>query len=350
MARRRLSPTVTTAAANVPRAEHSGQNTAIKATGASAPIARVAGDAAESAALAEVTREVTRARETGRLVIELPLEEIAPDYLTRDRIPVEDEEMAALRASIRIHGQRTPVEVTPLGAESAGRSALPYGLISGWRRLAALKSLFAETGDARFATIQALIRRPENAQSAYVAMVEENEIRVGLSHYERARVAALAVQRGIFETEKTALLALFATASRPKRSRIRSFLEIYHALDAHLRFPAHLPERLGLRLVDMIRAGQTEEVAKALARCEPQTPEAELEVLERLLRPASSAKPTRDTEPQSDRILPDVTLEQTLNGSTLTLKFKGKGVTPELAGEVRAAVLRLRALTEMEKP
>ena len=119
----------------------------------------------------------------------------------------------------------TAQEVTPV------RGALPYGLISGWRRLAALKALHAETGEARFATVQALVRRPETAADAYVNMVEENEIRLGLSHYERARVAARATERGIFESEKKALLALFATASRAKRSRIRAFLDIYHALD-----------------------------------------------------------------------------------------------------------------------
>jgi ParB family transcriptional regulator, chromosome partitioning protein len=341
MARRRLSPTVTALVKNVPHAEHLEEGTALKGSFTPAPIARVAGDAAESAALAEVAREVTQARETGRLVIELPLKEIAPDYLTRDRIRVEDEEMAALRASIQTHGQRTPIEVTPL--ETAGENSLPYGLISGWRRLTVFKRLYAETGEMRFATIQALIRRPENAQAAYVAMVEENEIRVGLSYYERARVAALAVRRGIFETEKAALLALFATASRPKRSRIRSFLEIYHALDAHLRFPARLPERLGLKLVEVIRAKRTEEITEALARGDPQTPEAELEILEHQLHPAATKPRIRDLESQYDEILPDVTLKQSLNGTTLTLKFNGKGVTPTLAAEIRSVLLRLQA-------
>lgn len=340
MARRRLTPQIAapTDTENVPRAEHLAS--VLKPSLAAAPIARVAGEAAESAALAEVAREVMQARETGRLVVELPLGDIAPDHLMRDRIPVEDEEMVALRTSIRAHGQRTPIEVTPLGAGTSG-SALPYGLISGWRRLAALKALFAETGDVRFATIQALIRRPESAQAAYVAMVEENEIRVGLSHYERARVAALSVKRGIFETEKSALLSLFATASRPKRSRIRSFLEVYHALDAQLRYPAHIPERLGLRLVDLIRAGRTEDITQALGDSDPQTPEAELEVLERLLQ-SPVTKPARDPEPPaSDQILPDVMLEQSLSGCTLTLKLKGRGVTPELAVEIRTALLRL---------
>jgi ParB family transcriptional regulator, chromosome partitioning protein len=338
MARRRLSPPVDTPT-NVPRAEHSREGTTLTTSFAKAPIARVAGDAAESAALAEVTREVTLAREAGRLVVALPLEQIAPDYLTRDRIPVEDEEMAALRTSIRIHGQRMPIEVTPLG--TAGGSTLPYGLISGWRRLTAFKSLHDETGEARFSTIQALIRRPENTRAAYVAMVEENEIRVGLSHYERARVAALAVKRGIFETEKAALLALFATASRPKRSRIRSFLEIYHALDAHLRFPAQLPERLGLKLVELIRADRTEEITKALVAGDPRTPEAELEILERQLQPLSAKSPVRDVEPEPDQILPNVSLEHSFTGTTLTLRLKGKGVTAAFAAEVRRALLEL---------
>ena len=128
--------------------------------------------------------------ESGRLVLDVGLDAIAPDHLVRDRLPAEDADMEALRESIRAHGQRTPVEVTPL------QGALPYGLISGWRRLAALRALHAETGDPRFATVQALVRRPETAAAAYVSMVEENEIRLGLSQYERARVAAIAAERG----------------------------------------------------------------------------------------------------------------------------------------------------------
>ena len=149
--------------------------------------------------------------------------------------------------------------------------ALPYGLLSGWRRLAALKALHAETGDPRFATVQALVRRPETAADAYVAMVEENEIRLGLSQYERARVAARAAARGVFADEEAALRALFATASRPKRSRIRAFVALYHGLDAALSFPAAIPERLGLALVERLREGRGPAIAAALATAAPAT-------------------------------------------------------------------------------
>ena len=294
MARRRLAPT-----ALVPHAEHPSADTPplplLSRPDPNAPIARVAADAAGAAALEELAHALETARDTGRMVLDLALATIAPDHLTRDRLPVEDEAMAALRDSIRAHGQRTPIEVTPLAG------ALPYGLISGWRRLMALKALHAETNEARFATVKALVCRPETAAEAYIFMVEENELRVGLSHYERARVAARAAARGVFPSEQAALRALFAQASRPKRSRIRAFLELYHALDGSLRFPAALPERLGLQLVERVRAGDGERIAQAVTRADPQTAEEELALLTTL---AAAAPPQAPAE----RILPDVSL------------------------------------------
>ena len=44
----------------------------------------------------------------------------------------------------------------------------------------------------------------------------------------------------------------------------------------------------------------------------------------------------------ADQILPDVTLETRRAGHTLTLKLKGKGVTPELEAEIRALLMTLR--------
>jgi hypothetical protein len=334
MARRRLTPLPGPdggAGVDVPRAEHYPRSDLLTRLSPTAPIARVAAEAAGAAALQELTESVARARDEGRMVLDLALDAIAADHLTRDRLPVEDAEMGALRASIRLHGQRSPIEVTPLSG------ALPYGLISGWRRLQALQALHAETGEPRFATVQALVRRPETAADAYVTMVEENEIRLGLSHYERARVAALATARGVFPSEKAALLALFATASRPKRSRIRAFLEIYHALDGTLRFPAQLPERLGLALVERVRAGERDRIVAALDAAAPETAEAELAALAALV-----ARPPGAPRAAPAEILPGVALATRLNGRTLTLTLRGKGVTPALAAEVEALLGRLR--------
>ena len=212
-----------------------------------APIAEVARDASASAIAEEMAEALRHARENGLMVLELPLEQIRRDHLVRDRIPAADEEMEALVGSIRARGQQAPIEVVELGGGG-------YGLISGWRRCHALERLQAETGEARFGRVLALVRRPDGAAEAYQAMVEENEIRVGLSYYERARIAVKAAEAGVFESPRAALSALFASASRPKRSKIGSFMTIVEQLDGALRHPTALPERAGLTLVKALEA------------------------------------------------------------------------------------------------
>ena len=208
---------------------------------ATVPIADVARDAAASAALDEMADTLARARNEGRMVLSLPLADVVADYLVRDRLSADGAEMDALKASLQARGQQTPIEVAEIGD---GR----YGLISGWRRCEALRQLAAETGEARFGDVLALLRRPEEASDSYIAMVEENEIRVGLSYYERARIVSKAAEQGVYPDDRAALSALFASASRPKRSKIGSFLAVVAALDGALRFPEAIGERLGLVL------------------------------------------------------------------------------------------------------
>ena len=291
MARKRLSPPQDTYLAPL---ETKGLSSPFAAR-PPAPIAQIAGDSAVVAALREVTDELQAARAEGRLVQRLPLAAIEADHLVRDRIADNPEEMQALQASIRARGQQTPVEVVDLGD---GR----YGLISGWRRLQALTALRGETGDERFATVQALLRRPDSASAAYLAMVEENEIRVGLGHYERARIAARAVEQGVYPGLKAALNHLYQNVSRAKRSKIGSFVTVYQALDGSLHFPAALPERLGLALAQALEAdaGLADRLKAGLAKAAPVTATEEQAHLVRLLRPAGpgvmSAPPARPAD------------------------------------------------------
>jgi len=149
----------------------------------------VTGEAASIAAAEAALGEIEKARSEGRMIVSVPIAEIKREHITRDRMRAHGEDMEALVASLKKHGQRTPIEVE--------KTASGYGLISGWRRLTALESL----GETH---VNALIRTPKDAGEAYVAMVEENEIRVGLSYYERARIAALAATRGAFEDTEEA--------------------------------------------------------------------------------------------------------------------------------------------------
>jgi len=321
MARRRLSPLPATDDAPVTRLNPG------------APIAAQAASASRESALEEIAAEMEDARASGRMVLDLPLDAIDIDHLARDRVAVaEDEDLAALKASIAAHGQRQPIEVTPKDGKGQ------HGLISGWRRLTALQALAEETGDAKFATIRALVRQPGDAGAAYVAMVEENEVRLGLSYFERARIAALAVKRGVFATEKQALLALYATASRPKRSRIRSFLTIVHTLDGVLAFPTALGERLGLKLAEALQGPDKGAITAQLRRARPETAEAEQALIARLIAPEPSKH--RSPEPRETDLGRALKIRASRKGRTLTVKLTGEAVNGDLEAALHAELAR----------
>lgn len=290
------------------------------------PIGRVAGDAATTAALHEVAQELTAARTDGRLLLRLALETVDDTWLVRDRVGVDAAELDSLMTSLRSHGQRTPIEVAEIAPSR-------FGLISGWRRVTALRQLHAQTGEARFATVLATLRRPGSSEDAYVAMVEENEIRLGLSYFERARIAAKAVEAGVFASEKIALQRLFAAASRAKRSKIGSFLSLYHGLKDDLRFAQALPERLGLTLARALDndAALGPQLATALVAAGPESAAAEQAVLAAVLagretRPVA-APPVLNHDgsamPPTPAIRPEIFLDATTPGR---LVLSGPGV------------------------
>lgn len=290
-----------------------------------APIARIAGDAAQAAALAEVTEALARARAEGRLVEALSLDAIVIDHLIRDRGNGDPEAMSALVESMRNRGQQVPVEVVPL---ADGR----YGLISGWRRVTALRHLSAETGRPEFATVRAILRSPRDAAESYVAMVEENEIRLDLSHYERARIVARSVAAGVFPDTQTALRRLFAHGSRARRSKIGSFLGVVAALDGALRFPAQMGERLGLRLAAQLAAdpGLAARLRAELATAAPADAAAEAALILRLLDQRARPRPPA---PEAEEPLPGLRLEAagpshnpvlTLSGPRIDQDFKAR--------------------------
>lgn len=311
---------------------------------AKAPIAQVAGETAALAAFAAVADELAAARAGGRMVLALPLAAVATDYLIRDRVAFDREEMEALKASLAARGQQMPVEVVEIGG---GR----FGLISGARRMMALRELAAESddesGEARFGTVLALVRRPEGGADPYVAMVEENEIRVGLSFYERARIVMRSVEAGVYETEKKALQGLFATASFAKRSKVKSFIPVVTALDGALRFPARIPERLGLRLARALAdaPGFGARAVAALQAAGPGTPEAEALLLAGLLRPEAGPEAGAETDRGADAddlVLVETWSDATAPGADLRITVEPGRVTIEGPGADAAFLRDLR--------
>lgn len=280
-----------------------------------APIAQVAAETAAvydprsaeartDAARDKATADSYRAAEAKGLILrELPLAEIDADALVRDRVVIDAEELEELKASIAKTGLRLPVEV--FAQPGQGR---PFGLLSGYRRLMAVRALHELTGEARYATIQAVVREPEAMGGAFAAMIEENEIRASLSHYERGRIAVIAAQQGAFANPEAAVDALFPVASKAKRSKIRSFALIFEELGDMLKFPDLIREKEGLRLAQALRDGAEAALREGLAEADPRDPTAEAEALERLLaeidRPApdprKGGRPKRETGPKAE--------------------------------------------------
>ncbi len=265
-----------------------------------APIAQVAGETSANAALAELSDTLHAARAEGRMIEALALDAVDDTHLVRDRmIRPDDEDMEALMSSLRARGQQTPIEVVTLPAR---KGAARYGLISGWRRLGALRRLYAVDQDPRFATVQARIITPADAQDAYVAMVEENEIRAALSLYEKGRIALRAVHEGVYPTPRAALRGLFGAVSRSRRSKIGSFLTLVEPFDGVLRFPVAIPEKLGLGLARAVQEdhGFAARLGARLREAQPETAEAELQLLAGGLRDwsrAQQAAPAPQTPP-----------------------------------------------------
>ncbi|MEO1777203.1 MAG: ParB N-terminal domain-containing protein [Pseudomonadota bacterium] len=296
-----------------------------------APIADVAGETAATAALHDVTRALTDARVSGRMVLSLPLTDIVLDHIVRDRVIVDKDEMAALMTSIAARGQQTPIEV--LETKSG-----QYGLISGWRRCQAIARL---ARDGRHdGQVLALLRAPADASETYQAMVEENEIRVGLSYFERARIAAKAVEQGVFPTEKAALLALFASASRAKRSKIRSFLPVVAAFGQQLRYPHQIGERLGLSLAAALEEDPCflRRVQGALAAIQSPSPEAEQAALVKALEQQKNQflivrdSDTARVKPIREAIRPTLRAKWDEDGHWLHLS--GADMTPALRARI----------------
>lgn len=277
------------------------------------PIAEVAGDTADRAALEEVAREMTRAEAEGRVVKTLRLKDIITYHISRDRLTLDEEEMAALMASIAERGQQTPIEVVPIHHG--------YGLISGLRRMEALRRLGQDT-------VLAFVRKQSSGREKFQAMIDENEIRADLSFYERVNIAAIAVEQGMFGDVKAAVHGLFAHATPAKRSKIIKFEVIRQQLGQALSFPAAVPEKFGFALAQALEADAdlAGRITAALKAVSPADAAEERQVLERALKGDPTPKPAPEA------------LTEGLNWQAKPgrLVLSGEALTPEFLEALRA--------------
>lgn len=190
----------------------------------------------------------------GRVLQRVALEDIHTDDLPRDRMDLEavagSDEMDELKASIRAHGQKEPMELY--------RAGEVLQLKKGWRRLTALRALHEETGDERFATALVRVVEADERIRHYIDMVEENVLREDLTFAEMAHVAIAAACDPSVEgaVPEDMVTPLYASLHKMKRSYIRAFVTLLEAVGDDLRWPKAVPRNLGVEVVRALREGQ----------------------------------------------------------------------------------------------
>ena len=156
-------------------------------------------------------------------------------------------------------------------------------------------------------------------------------IRAPLSFYERARIAAEAADAGLYPDTGAAIAGLFAGATPSRRSKIAAFVAVHRALGSALRFPAAIPEKLGLGLARALADPDlAPRLRDALRKAAPASAQAERRVLERALRKAP--RPGAGEEGAGEEVVPGLRLAA--GRSRLTLS--GPAVTPALARDLAA--------------
>ncbi|MCB4457979.1 ParB/RepB/Spo0J family partition protein [Leisingera sp. McT4-56] len=224
-----------------------------------------------------LAHEFVRLKKLGLMVDRIPIGRIGATKLIRDRREGRDPDLDELKASIKSIGLSNPIRVE----ENEDGS---YELIQGYRRLRAYLELLRETEDEAYEHIPAgLVAKGDTLQSLYRRMVDENLVRRDISFAEMAQLALrYAEDEGTrAKTLEDAVNDLYASAGRQKKIYIRHFAQVLKAVGDALKYPEAIPRALGLELKKRLEADamNAQVLRDALARVQPSTEEAELEVL-----------------------------------------------------------------------
>lgn len=244
---------------------------------------------AEAAIRAENDRlahEYVSMKKDGAIVARLPIDDVKMTKLTRDRGTGEDPEFGELKTSIREIGLSNPIQV-----EDTGNG---YELIQGYRRLAAYRALFLQTGEERFARIPAvLVAKGEALENLYRRMVDENMVRRDISFAEMGQLAS-AYARQMEVSLGDAIATLYASAGRQKRSYIAHFSTLMDVIGDKLTFPEAIPRSLGLKLVKAMEEQPKirRHLGILLDNHRPHNAEAELRLLKKALAPKTVDDPS----------------------------------------------------------
>lgn len=269
---------------------------------------------------------------------DIPTDQIDASALPRDRGIHDGEAQHELEMSILSGGLRQPIEVWQL---SEPRDQHRYGLISGFRRLTAVRALGHDT-------ISAFLRSPRDVPAALAAMVSENEIRAQISPWEKGLLILDCMRSGLFETPDAAIDALYPVLSRQKRTRLRSIVMVVEVFDGALATPERLSIARIERLASALRAGWEDLLLMALRGVRARNLASQWSALEPVITEAlnprdGEAAPSSPGAPRRSLTLKQgLVIRRELTRSGWILRFSGpEAKSPGLMDQVMDEVERL---------
>jgi len=150
--------------------------------------------------LASLADEYKQKQRDGLVLLHLDPETIATtEFANRHALSLsgDDEEFRSLKASILANGQDTPVRVRP-ASEGSG---VPYELVEGHRRLAAIREINREV-DGGFQILARIDAKAVEAKDLVQKMYRENAERQNLSAHETGTMFAQWLEAGLCQTQR----------------------------------------------------------------------------------------------------------------------------------------------------
>lgn len=293
--------------------------------------------------LARERAERAAEREAGLVLVKLDPEKIGlTEFANRHELGLssKDKKFKALKASIRANGQDTPVRVRPSGG------ALPYELVEGHRRHAAIRELNREI-DGGFQILARLDAKASETKDLVLKMYRENAEREDLSAYETGRMFQSWLAAKLYPTQ-----GALAEDIKVSDSLVTRCLAINALPDPVLKAfgdPRLIAQRWADSLVTALKHASASVLAAAAEICEANPrPEAEA-IYRRLLDAASSATRKRSaaTREEQFKVKGKIVWTFAHKRGFVAAKFP-KSLDPEIEAEVAAEVKKAvdRVMTE----
>lgn len=164
--------------------------------------------------------------------VEIPVAKIDPSPF-QPRRKFDADKIKALAASLKTHGQRTPISVRKIGNKSNDHSSTRFELVGGERRFRAAKI-------AKIKTLRAEVETLSDDDARRLALVDNLE-REDLTDVERFRSFRDLLAAGIYKTQKDLAAAVgITTGALSNQLRILELPEcVFDAIESGKIFTTH---------------------------------------------------------------------------------------------------------------